>query len=82
MPATRAEPKGHFSPVHQIRIGGDDVTDNNAALDIVTKSLASYAERAYAVNTNEEEVRRSKGRYRGALPTLLHHSRLAYISRL
>jgi len=51
----KRETKGHFSPVHQIRIGSDDVTDNNAALDIVTKSLATYAERAYAVNTNEEE---------------------------
>jgi hypothetical protein len=41
--------RGHFSSVHQVRIGADDITDKNAALDIVTKSLAAYSEKAYAV---------------------------------
>ena len=51
----KREAKGHFSNVHQIRVGNDDITEKNAALDIVTKSLAQYAEKAYAVNTNEGE---------------------------
>ncbi|GMH66094.1 hypothetical protein TL16_g04355 [Triparma laevis f. inornata] len=51
----KREGKGHYDQVHQIRLGADDISDRNAALDIVTKSLATYAEKAYAINPNETD---------------------------
>ena len=46
--------RGHYDQVHQVRVGADDITDNNAALDIVTKSLAMYSEKAYAVKGDDD----------------------------
>ena len=51
----KREDRGHYDTVHQIRLGADDVSERNAALDIVTKSLAMYAEKAYAVNPSETD---------------------------
>ncbi|GMH74329.1 hypothetical protein TrST_g7101 [Triparma strigata] len=51
----KREGRGHYDQVHQIRLGADDISDRNAALDIVTKSLAQYAEKAYAINPNETD---------------------------
>ena len=51
--APSPKPKPNSNPTH--RLGADDISDRNAALDIVTKSLATYAEKAYAINPNETD---------------------------